>query len=672
MAKDAEIDKQDEETGLLLQQETRFANVLESYGRRLDALEQRKDQRPGSSAVDLQAVEPVSPRRSGQFSSSPSTPMRDPQPNLLPELSEDPDRDAQEDHPFERMWDASKMSQKEVFDQDLLQSIYDKSFQKARNQGLLFGGTLLGILSMPFGPIGMASGFSAGALVGGVVGICVDRRKTTMNINKSEMEKKRLKSLVRWSEERLANETQENEMMMHLEMVVIEFKPIADIAYTSKNARKLLKLLDNWAARKSIMRSLWAYMDKVLINWKTTTRSSFLRSMLVLQTLAAVYNLTSRELDEQEELFLDRIERLLQNESVQYVISQQQLFKSEEADLVMESMIYADALSKHRAPPASKAPSDGVRTPPPELLGPEDSDEEPDTGRGVLLAMSDISSNAGSASGQDMPGRILKPAFFKSWEDFSDFDINFKHRLPITQSDFALLLAKESEGMKGWDMCIDRKDIKVAKTSTTDATGCIFIRAWGVLENVDLHVAFAMFYNCKNRMSWDRAFFSMEVLDSREGSEVLYSVLRIPAFTPRDYVQWRRVKILEDGSILISMRSAHYPKMPEKAGFLRAESYISGYVLRRYEEQGVTGTKLFLMTCTDVKGIIPKWVINFVAPKKPGEWITDLKKACLDYQAVHKDFSDLEQELLPFKEENPFDYEDGTSTFQPEVAKCSL
>ncbi|CAE7037013.1 unnamed protein product [Symbiodinium sp. CCMP2592] len=67
-------------------------------------------------------------------------------------------------HPFSRMWMNARLQHQEMFDQDLLQSIYERSGQRARNRVAVFGGGLMGILSMPFGPIGMAAGGLFGAL----------------------------------------------------------------------------------------------------------------------------------------------------------------------------------------------------------------------------------------------------------------------------------------------------------------------------------------------------------------------------------------------------------------------------------------------------------------------------------------------------------------------------
>ncbi|CAE7186479.1 BSL1 [Symbiodinium pilosum] len=383
----------------------------------------------------------------------------------------------------------------------------------------------------------------------------------------------------------------------------------------------------------------------------------------VLQTLLVMYRCASRVLAEPEENFVLRVERLLDNELVRFVISQQQQLSSNNQGAVLaESMIFADARKGKRSKSKGTLPERELHAQIEEDSDHEDMDVLSNPGVRPGNWSSEMSRTSSGDSYEkkrtEEAQRVLKAPFFKSWEDFMEFDNNYKHKIPITQSDFSLLLEKESQGMQGWDMCVDRKEIKVAKTLQSDGSGCIFLRAWSSLPDVDLPVVFHMFYKCEKRMEWDRAFFEMKTLDQIEGSDILYSVLRVPACTPRDYVQYRRVKVLEDGTVLISLRSANHPDMPEKSGYIRAESFTSGYVMRRYNDGKEKGTKVFLMTCTDVKGIIPKWMINFVAPRKPGEWIDCLKKACLDYQAANPDYPALEEELEPFKQNHPFDYED--------------
>eukprot|EP00913_Durusdinium_trenchii_P013039 g12239.t1 len=323
-----------------------------------------------------------------------------------------------------------------------------------------------------------------------------------------------------------------------------------------------------------------------------------------------------------QENFVLRVERLLANNSVRYILQQQQMTKQPEGAGVMESMLYADA----RRGRASQ------------LEG-----QDADHGLGIRpgVSMSEVSDKRSDTSEKrlDETRRVLKAPFFKSWED---------RGIPITQSDFMLLLEKESQNMQGWDMCVDRKEIKVAKTIQTDGSGCLFLRAWSTLPDAELPVVFHMFHRCEKRMQWDKSFFEMKVVDEIEGSDILYSVLRVPACSSRDYVQYRRTKVLEDaadGTILISLRSANHPELPETSKHVRAESFTSGYVMRRYDDGNEKGTKVFLMTCTD-----------------PGEWIDCLKRACLEYQASNPDYESLLKELEPFKEYHSFDFEDMDAT----------
>jgi hypothetical protein len=136
-------------------------------------------------------------------------------------------------------------SQRRIFDQDMLQAIYDRPYRKARQSGAMAGGGVMGLMSMPFGPIGMVAGGTLGALAGGVVGLWVDNREARKQVAESEAQKRKLKSLVRWA---LDHFHEEDEIVELIEHVVLEFKPTADIADGSKHGRKMLKLLDGWIA----------------------------------------------------------------------------------------------------------------------------------------------------------------------------------------------------------------------------------------------------------------------------------------------------------------------------------------------------------------------------------------------------------------------------------------
>lgn len=252
---------------------------------------------------------------------------------------------------------------------------------------------------------------------------------------------------------------------------------------------------------------------------------------------------------------------------------------------------------------------------------------------------------------------VLKKPFFKNWEDFMDFNDTIKHRMPITLCEFDLLLQKEAEDMRGWDMCVDRKDLRVAKTleNNTVVTVC----ACAVFPNIDVHAAFHLFYNFDERMKWDKTFSNMYRVDTDvNGSDVVYCILKAPTVTTRDFLQYRRVRVLEDGTICIVLRSAEHPSMPEDPRYIRVENKISGYILRQGHEGGQPMLRLFLMTCSDAKGMIPKTLTNFMAPRMAIEWMNSLSKAAKDFQRnqPHRK-EELAENVQKLSLTNPFDYE---------------
>jgi hypothetical protein len=90
------------------------------------------------------------------------------------------------------------------------------------------------------------------------------------------------------------------------------------------------------------------------------------------------------------------------------------------------------------------------------------------------------------------------------------------------------------------------------------------------------------------------------------------------------------------------MRSAEHENHPNIPGFIRAESLISGYIIR----QRGPDCDLFLMSQTDIKGLIPKWIVNMVAAKAPAQWIECLVTSCS--QLLAKEFSNDKDRMDKF------------------------
>merc|ERR1712032_1553792 len=93
---------------------------------------------------------------------------------------------------------------------------------------------------------------------------------------------------------------------------------------------------------------------------------------------------------------------------------------------------------------------------------------------------------------------------------------------------------------------------------------------------------------------------------------------------------------------------------------IRAESVIAGYIIEQtYDKRDNSKVlSLFILSCSDIKGLVPKWIVNMVAPKKPAEWVESLRKASVEFQASHPNIEDEVAPVLDrFRLYNPGDYE---------------
>lgn len=91
----------------------------------------------------------------------------------------------------------------------------------------------------------------------------------------------------------------------------------------------------------------------------------------------------------------------------------------------------------------------------------------------------------------------------------------------------------------------------------------------------------------------------------------------------------------EPHDIMMHFVSIDHPSMPIKKKVIRAETLISGYVLR---PRGPKTCTLTIISQNDVKGLIPKIIVNKCASKAPADWINNLLKGC---SFVSKQFPDL-------------------------------
>ena len=86
-----------------------------------------------------------------------------------------------------------------------------------------------------------------------------------------------------------------------------------------------------------------------------------------------------------------------------------------------------------------------------------------------------------------------------------------------------------------------------------------------------------------------------------------YSIVK-----PRDYLQRRTIAYgyPEDDSLIVCYQSVEHEDCPKKKNFVRAETILSGFIIR---DLGNGASQFTIISQTDVKGTIPKTLVNMIA-----------------------------------------------------------
>ncbi|EAR94352.1 START domain protein (macronuclear) [Tetrahymena thermophila SB210] len=204
---------------------------------------------------------------------------------------------------------------------------------------------------------------------------------------------------------------------------------------------------------------------------------------------------------------------------------------------------------------------------------------------------------------------------------------------PQTQEKFDRLISLVQEDPeKTWECVIKKDDIMFIYKKMIPGNPCVLVRAESLIKDCNAEEVFVQIYNAELRSQWDKVTQGFTVIDKlQDGVDIIYFFVD-PGLgvTKRDFCQTRVLKkdYPQKGQTTIVFYSIQHPSCPERKGYIRAFSHIAGYVIR---PQG-KDTSLTIMTQSDVKGIVPKYVVNYMAARAPPKWIESMKKGCIDYR----------------------------------------
>ena len=191
----------------------------------------------------------------------------------------------------------------------------------------------------------------------------------------------------------------------------------------------------------------------------------------------------------------------------------------------------------------------------------------------------------------------------------------------------------------GWSLATDRDGVYAIKSLDMD-TGVIRVKTTGKLPGVPPHVAFHCSYDADTRQSWDKHFIYFTahpaMMDVPPLTDIIFAAVHAPVVADREFLEWRiatvppKSRSKHSDSFKIYLRSCDFVDSPEVGrGRVRADVITSAYEFAWNADK--SGSVVTIYSQIDIKGTIPKWIINQFAPSTPLRWVAKLRYACAEF-----------------------------------------
>jgi len=195
---------------------------------------------------------------------------------------------------------------------------------------------------------------------------------------------------------------------------------------------------------------------------------------------------------------------------------------------------------------------------------------------------------------------------------------------------FQRILSIGSDEASKWERVVTNPLIKIDKIRP-EGSPVVLIRAWAYIEGFTPKEVFDQIFDTEKRAKWETVTMSLSVVENiNETSQVIYFYVKTPiGISERDFVQIRNYKLdyPQKDHIVMSFKSVNHPKAPPMKGRIRAETHIAGYIMKP-SEKDPNSTDFCIVSQSDIKGNIPKVIVNMASGKAPAEWIKRLIQAC--------------------------------------------
>ncbi|GAB6031829.1 hypothetical protein CHUAL_010231 [Chamberlinius hualienensis] len=180
----------------------------------------------------------------------------------------------------------------------------------------------------------------------------------------------------------------------------------------------------------------------------------------------------------------------------------------------------------------------------------------------------------------------------------------------------------------GWRVDYKRATLKVWARNTK-ATAYKMIKVKSIFNDVKPSLLYDVLHDPEYRKVWDMYMIdSYDIGHLNVNNDVGYYSVRSPStFKNRDFVLQR--SWLDTGNeYMIINHSVFHESAPPKKGFIRAISYLTGFLIR----PSGNGCEMGYVTQCDPKGLLPSWLVNKVIQVSIPTLVKQIYKACLSYE----------------------------------------
>ena len=197
-------------------------------------------------------------------------------------------------------------------------------------------------------------------------------------------------------------------------------------------------------------------------------------------------------------------------------------------------------------------------------------------------------------------------------------------------------IIKEPTDGQGWSQVINEKNSTFYQKIIP---GCPFVLVKGVslIENIPFDVAWKAIADTNLRKNWETLFLNFDSIEKNpeDNTEIIYFNMEAPfPVQDRDFLQKKIV--LHDypakGQVLIHIISTETDKKPPLSKYVRAQTLVGGYLFKELSTFPMRSS-ITIVNQVDLKGSIPRYLLNKYSASGSRDWVESYKKGCYDIVA---------------------------------------